>query len=352
MQKTLQDIAQAIGAELIGEPQLVITAVSPLDKAEKGHISFINDPKYISKLGQSQASAIIVTADVAEKVDKKLVDNFLVMADPYLGFAKAAQVFDTTPRPLPTVHPSATIADSVTLGDNVYIGPNAVLEANVVIGNNCVIESGVYVGENSSIGENSRVYANTVLYHGVTLGKDCIIHANVVIGSDGFGYAHDQGEWVKIPQVGGVVIGDSVEIGSHTAIDRGALEDTEIGKGVKLDNHIHVAHNVKIGDYTAIAGCTAIAGSANIGKYCTIAGRVSILGHLSICDKAHITATTFVNKSIKKPGAYSSGTTHQDNKDWQKSAIRFRQLDTMWRKMKQLESELLQLKKDRDTDNE
>lgn len=348
MQKTLQDIAQSIGAELKGEPQLVITAVSPLDTAEKNHISFINDPKYIAKIESSSASALIVTPEVAEKTS----GNLLIMADPYLGFARAAQIFDSTPKPHANISASASIDESATIGENVYIGPNVVIEAGVIIGNDCIIESGVYIGQNSNIGSNTRIYPNAVLYHGVTLGKDCIIHANVVIGSDGFGYAHDKGQWVKIPQVGGVVIGDEVEIGAHTAIDRGALENTSIGKGVKLDNHIHVAHNVTIGDYTAIAGCTAIAGSAKIGKYCTIAGRVSILGHLTICDKAHITATTFVNKSITKPGAYSSGTTHQDNKDWQKSAVRFRQLDTMWRKMKQLEKELLQLKQDRETDNE
>ena len=348
MQKTLQDIAQSIGAELIGEPQLVITAVSPLDKAEKGHISFINDPKYLSRLGDSNASAVIVTPEVAQQAS----GNFLVMPDPYLGFAKAAQIFDTSPKPISGIHASAVIADNVVLGEDIYIGPNVVIGANSSIGTGCIVESGVHIGENNDIGADCRIYSNTVLYHGVTLGKNCIIHANVVIGSDGFGYANDKGQWVKIPQVGGVIIGDDVEIGSHTAIDRGALEDTVIGKGVKLDNHIHVAHNVKIGDYTAIAGCTAIAGSANIGKYCTIAGRVSILGHLNVCDKAHITATTFVTKSITQPGAYSSGTTAQDNKDWQKNAIRFRQLDTMWRKMKQMEKDLLQLQKNRDTDNE
>ncbi|GAA4363778.1 UDP-3-O-(3-hydroxymyristoyl)glucosamine N-acyltransferase [Kangiella marina] len=348
MEKTLQELAQLIDAELQGEPQLTITAVLPLDKAKKNHISFINEPKYIARIDECKAGALIVTPDVAKEAE----GNFLVMANPYLGFAKAAQIFDTTPVPEPQIHASAVIADDALLGESVSIGPNVVIGTGVQIGDNVVIESGVSVGNNSIIGADSRIYPNTVLYHGVTLGRNCIIHANVVIGSDGFGYANDQGAWVKIPQVGGVAIGDDVEIGAHTAIDRGALEDTIIGKGVKLDNHIHVAHNVQIGDYTAVAGCTAIAGSAVIGKYCTIAGRVSILGHLSVCDKAHITATTFVNKSITKPGAYSSGTTFQDNKEWQKSAIRFRQLDSMWRKMKQLEKQMLQLNKDRDIDNE
>ncbi|AOE50354.1 UDP-3-O-(3-hydroxymyristoyl)glucosamine N-acyltransferase [Kangiella sediminilitoris] len=348
MQKTLQEIASAIGAELKGEPQLIITAVSPLDKAEKNHISFINQAKYASHAHSSQASALIVTPEIAEGLE----GNLLVMKDPYLGFAKVSQLFDSTPRPQPGIHPSAVVAEGVKLGDNVSIGANVVIAEGVVIKSGSMLEAGVYIGENCLIGENTRVYPNTVLYHGVTLGRDCIIHANVVIGSDGFGYANEKGQWVKIPQVGGVNIGDEVEIGAHTAIDRGAMADTEIGRGVKLDNHIHVAHNVKIGDYTAIAGCTAIAGSAVIGKHCTIAGRVSILGHLSICDNAHITATTFVNKSITKPGAYSSGTTYQDNKSWQKSAIRFRQLDDMWRKMKQIEKEMLQMKQNRDNDNE
>lgn len=348
MKKTLQELAELLDAELKGEPQLTITAVLPLDKAEKNHLSFINDPKYAARMHECKAGALIVTPELAEKAE----GNLLVMANPYLGFAKAAQIFDTTPCPAALIHPTAQIDDSAQIADNVYIGPNVVLEAGVKIEEYSVIESGVYIGQNCKVGAHTRIYPNTVLYHDVTLGQRCIIHANAVIGSDGFGYANDRGEWVKIPQVGGVSIGDDVEIGSHTAIDRGALDNTEIGQGVKLDNHIHVAHNVKIGDYTAIAGCTAIAGSAVIGKYCTIAGRVSILGHLTICDKAHITATTFVNKSITKPGAYSSGTTHQDNKEWQKSAIRFRQLDSMWRKMKQLEKELLQLKNNRDIEDE
>ncbi|AKE52527.1 UDP-3-O-(3-hydroxymyristoyl)glucosamine N-acyltransferase [Kangiella geojedonensis] len=348
MEKTLQELAQHLGAELQGEPQLTITAVLPLDKAEKNHISFVSDTKYLNRISECKAGALIVTPEVA----KEATGNLLVMANPYLGFAKAAQIFDTTPCPKAAIHPTAHIGDNVSLGKDVYIGPNVVIADDVTVGDYSVIEAGVYIGHSSVIGAHTRVYPNTVLYHDVTIGENCIIHANVVIGSDGFGYANDQGEWVKIPQVGGVTIGNNVEIGAHTAIDRGALEDTVIGNGVILDNHIHVAHNVIIGDFTAVAGCTAIAGSAVIGKYCTIAGRVSILGHLSICDKAHITATTFVNKSITKPGAYSSGTTHQDNKEWQKSAIRFRQLDSMWRKMKQLEKEVLQLKNDRDIEDE
>lgn len=348
MKKTLHDIAQAINAELKGEPQLVITAVSPLDKAKKNHISFINNSKYLSKAKESQAAALIVDANAAEQLD----GNVLIVKDPYLAFAKASQLFDSTPRPQPGIDASAIIGNEVQLADDIYVGPNVVIEKGVKVDTGAILGAGVYVGQDCVIGRNTRIYPNTVLYHDVAIGSDCIIHANVVIGSDGFGYANDNGQWVKIPQVGGVTIGNDVEIGAHTAIDRGALDNTEIGKGVILDNHIHVAHNVKIGDYTAIAGCTAIAGSAVIGKYCTIAGRASILGHLTVCDNTHITATTLVNKSITEPGAYSSGTTHQTNKAWQKSTVRFRQLDAMWRKMKQLEKELLQLKSNREKDNE
>lgn len=348
MQKTLQEIAELIGAELKGEPQLVITAVSPLNEAQKGELSFISDKKYLSHIESSKASALIVNPDIAEQ----LSGNLLVMKDPYLGYAKAAQIFDTTPRPPQGIASSAVIAETAQLGSNVTIDANAVIKDGAVIEDNAIIGAGVVIGENVNIGANTLIYPNTVIYHSVQIGQDCIIHANVVIGSDGFGYANDQGEWVKIPQVGSVIIGDSVEIGAHTAIDRGALKNTIIGTGVKLDNHIHIAHNVVIGDYTAVAGCTAIAGSTTIGKHCTIAGRVSIIGHLEVCDKAHITATTFVNKSITEPGAYSSGTTFQTNKEWHKSAVRFRQLDEMWRKLKQLEKELGQLKDSRDDNDE
>ncbi|MHC9511167.1 UDP-3-O-(3-hydroxymyristoyl)glucosamine N-acyltransferase [Kangiella sp. M94] len=348
MQKTLQEIAELIGAELKGEPQLVITAVSPLNKAQKGELSFISDKKYLDHVENSEASALIVDVAIAEHMN----GNLLVMKDPYLGYAKAAQIFDTTPRPVQGIASSSVISESATLGGNVTVDDNAVIKSGAVIGDNAIIGAGVVIGENANIGANTLIYPNTVIYHSVQIGQDCIIHANVVIGSDGFGYANDQGKWVKIPQVGSVVIGDSVEIGAHTAIDRGALENTIIGTGVKLDNHIHIAHNVVIGDYTAIAGCTAIAGSTTVGKHCTIAGRVSIIGHLEVCDKAHITATTFVNKSITEPGAYSSGTTFQTNKEWHKSAVRFRQLDEMWRKLKQLEKELGQLKDSRDDNDE
>ena len=294
MKKTLQELAQQLGAELQGEPQLTITAVLPLDKAEKDHISFLSDIKYLSKISECQAGALIVTPEVA----KETTGNLLVMANPYLGFAKAAQIFDITPCPKAAIHPTAQIGDDVSLGKDVYIGPNVVIADGVAVGDYSVIEAGTYVGQGSKIGAHSRVYPNTVLYHGVTLGENCIIHANVVIGSDGFGYANDQGEWVKIPQVGGVVIGNNVEIGAHTAIDRGALEDTVIGNGVILDNHIHVAHNVKIGDNCIIAGQVGFAGSSTIGNQVMIGGQAGVSGHLKIGNKVHIGGGSGVIRNI------------------------------------------------------
>lgn len=346
--KTLHELAQLLDAKLIGEPQCEITAVSPLNKAQKGAVSFISDPKYLEHLEDSHASALIVSPKVADSIS----GNLLVMDDPYLGYAKISQIFDSSPKPIVGIHQTASIDPTAIIAKNISIGAYAVIGAEVRVAENSIIEAGVVINPKASIGANSRIYPNAVLYHSVEIGKNCIIHANTVIGSDGFGYANDKGHWVKIPQVGSVIIKDNVEIGAHTAIDRGALENTVIGEGVIIDNHVHIAHNVTIGDFTAIAGCTAIAGSTNIGKYCTIAGRVSIIGHLDICDKAHLTATTFVNKSIKEPGAYSSGTTFQTNKDWHKSSIRYRHLDEMWRKMKQLEKELATLKKSRDDEHE
>lgn len=344
MNKTLHEISQHLSAELIGDPHCEISAVLPLDKADPGSISFVNDIKYLSQLSVSNAAAIIIAPQHQAEVSTKFYGNLLIVDDPYLAFAKVSQLFDSTPKPIPSVSNHSSIAANATIGKNVFIGDFVSIGENVSIGDNTIIEAGTVVSENAKIGKNCRICSNVSIYHAVQIGDNCIIHASAVIGSDGFGYANDKGDWVKIPQVGSVIIGNNVEIGAHTAIDRGALENTQIADGVILDNHIHIAHNVTIGQNTAIAGCTAIAGSSKIGAYCTIAGRVSIIGHLEIADKVHITACTLVNKSIKKSGAYSSGTTVQTNKDWQKSTIRFKQLDDMWRKLKAISKELAELK--------
>ncbi len=345
MKKTLQEIARFINAELIGQPQCEITAVLPLDKAHETSISFISDSKYLEQVSNTEAVAIIISQKATDVLQQNYSGSILIVPDAYLAFAKVAQLFDITPIPEPKISTKASVSKSALIGQNVFIGDFVSIAENVVIGDNSIIEAGTVIAENAKIGAGCRIYSNVSIYYGVEIGDNCIIHANAVIGSDGFGYANEQGSWVKIPQVGSVIIGDNVEIGAHTAIDRGAIENTVIANGVILDNHIHIAHNVTIGENTAIAGCTAIAGSTSIGSACTIAGRVSIIGHLEICDGVHITACTFVNKSITEPGAYSSGTTFQTNRDWQKSAVRFRQLDAMWRKLKSLTKDINDLKK-------
>ncbi|NVJ65125.1 MAG: UDP-3-O-(3-hydroxymyristoyl)glucosamine N-acyltransferase [Gammaproteobacteria bacterium] len=350
MSKTLRELASELDAKLIGEPQCEITAVLPLDRANASSISFINDAKYLDQIVGSNAAALIIKPSFESSIPESYQGALLIVDDPYLAFARVSQILDPSPVPKPTISTAANISDTAKLGKNIHIGDFVSIAEGVVIADNCIIEAGAVIGANSQIGENSRIYSNATLYHGVEIGERCIIHANAVIGSDGFGYANDKGSWVKIPQVGTVIIGNDVEIGAHTAIDRGALDNTVIGSGVILDNHIHIAHNVHIGENTAIAGCTAIAGSTKIGANCTIAGRVSIIGHLDICDGVHLTACTFVNKSISKPGAYSSATTFQTNKDWQKSAVRFRQLDDMWRKLKALSKEITELRS-KDTGN-
>lgn len=343
MKKNVQDIASIIGAKIIGEPQLEITAVLPLEHADNCSISFINDKKYLPLVASSDVAVIIVNDDFYETL-KGLNKTFLIVSEPYVAYAKVAQLFDSTPKPEPGIVESASVAKSALIGENVFIGSNVVIHENCKIGKNSIIHANTVIGEGAILGDNCLIYPSVSIYHDCQIGCGVIIHANSVIGADGFGYANEKGRWIKIPQVGRVVIGNNVEVGAHTAIDRGALSDTKIGNGVILDNHIHIAHNVEIGDHTAIAGCTAIAGSTKVGKYCTIAGRVSIIGHLTVCDNVHITACTFVNKSIKESGAYSSGTTFQSNKDWQKSAVRFRQLDSMWRQIKNLSKEIAALK--------
>ena len=243
MSKTLQELATGLEAKLIGEPQCVITAVLPLDKADTSSISFINDAKYIEQITGTDAAALIIKPAFESSIPKSYKGSLLIVDDPYLAFAKVAQLLDLSPVPQPTISAKASISDSAQLGENVHIGDFVSIGDGVSIGDNTIIETGAVIGLNCQIGSNSRIYPNVSLYHGVQVGANSIIHASAVIGSDGFGYANDKGSWVKIPQVGAVIIGDNVEIGAHTAIDRGALDNTVISDGVILDNHIHIAPN-------------------------------------------------------------------------------------------------------------
>lgn len=337
---TVAEIANIVGGRVIGDKEIEIQRVSPLDQATKDDVSFLSNPKFEQQLDTTQAGCVLLS----DSYTKQPSVTSVLCKDPYLAFALVAQALDKIPLPATHISPTATIHSSVVLGDNVKIAAGAVIEKNCQIGDNVCIGANSYLGEGGVIGDNSIVYANVSIYHGVHIGASCIVHSGVVIGCDGFGYANDAGQWVKIPQSGGVKIGDRVEIGANACIDRGALKDTIISSGVKIDNLCHIAHNVEVGENTAMAAFTGIAGSSKIGQSCTFSGRSSIIGHLDIAPGTHLTAGTLVNKSNETAGVFSSGTGAQDNKTWRKNVARFKQLDAMAKKLKVLEKQMSELK--------
>jgi UDP-3-O-[3-hydroxymyristoyl] glucosamine N-acyltransferase len=333
---TLAELAAITGGELYGDGETVITAVAAMDKAGEGDITFLSNSKYRKHLSECAASVVMV-----KDTERELcTTNVLVVNDPYLAYARVAQALDTTPKPAERVHSSAVIADNVILGENVSIGANAVIESGVTLGDNVSIGAGCFIGKNATIGADTRLWANVSIYHEVQLGESCLIQANTVIGSDGFGYANDKGEWVKIPQVGTVRIGNRVEIGAGTTIDRGALDDTVIEDNVIIDNQMQIAHNVHIGYGTAMAGGTIVAGSTKIGKYCIIGGGTVINGHIEIADGVTITGMGMVMRGIDEKGMYSSGIPLQPNKEWRKTAARVHRIDDMNKRLKAIEKKL------------
>ncbi len=331
---TLAEIAEKIGATLVAkDDQLLVSGIATLELAESDQISFLANPSYRKQLVDTQAAAVILHPDLQEESPVPV----LVMNNPYVGFARLSQLFNNLPEQPIAIHPSAVIAESAELGEGVSIAANVVIGESVQIGAGSRIGANSVISDHSIVGDNCLLHANVVMYHDVVIGNNCILHSGCVLGADGFGFAPDAGNWVKIAQLGGVRLGDDVEVGANTTIDRGALGHTQIGNGVKLDDQIMIAHNVVIGDCCAIAATSGIAGSTILGKNCTIAGGVGIAGHLELTDGVHITGMTLVSKSIKEPGAYSSGTAIMPAKEWRKSATRFRQLDDMARRLKTLE---------------
>lgn len=330
---TLAELADFLSAKYKGDPNCEVTRIAPLHEAKAGDLSFLNNTKYKKALSGTGASIVILAPNNVDACPT----NCIIMDNPYIGYAKASVLFDHTPAQAQGIHPSAIVADDVLLGENVRIGPHVVIESGASLADNVQIGAGCVIGERCSIGQDSRLWANVTLYYGVTIGQRAIVHSGVVIGSDGFGIAKDKGKWNKVFQLGGVVIGDDVEIGANTTIDRGALNDTQIGHGVKLDNQIQIAHNVQIGDNTAIAACAGIAGSVKIGNDCVLGGGVGVSGHIEITDNVAVTGMSMVTRSLMKEDVYSSGTGLLNNKNWRRSVVRFRQLDEMARKLKLLE---------------
>jgi UDP-3-O-[3-hydroxymyristoyl] glucosamine N-acyltransferase len=343
---TLKELAEKVGGRVIGDEDQLITGISTLQSADSTQISFLANPAYEKYLSGSKAAAVIITEDMMTNAPA----NVLIHKQPYLAYATLSHLWDAfsceslaaTESDAKTINiaDSAIVHETAVISQGVKINPGAVIQAGVVIGEGSVIGANCVVGVDSIIGKGTLLHAGVIIYHGVILGDACIIHSGVVVGSDGFGFAPHQGKWEKIAQLGGVIIGNQVEIGANSAIDRGALDNTVIEDGVKLDNQIQIAHNVHVGENTAIAACSAIAGSTTIGKNCVIGGASGIAGHLTITDNVHITAMTMVIKSLKEPGVYSSGTGVQPNAKWRKSIARLRQLDKMAARIKAIEKSI------------
>lgn len=332
---TLGEIATHIGAKLEGDSNLPITGIAPLQTASATEISFLHNTRYRKYLTTTAAAAVIISSADTQYCKR----DRLIVSDPYLGFAKAATLFCEQLDHPPGIHPTALIGEASQIDPTASIGPYCVIGKNVQIQKGVILTAHCVIGDGVSIDSDSYLYPHTTIYQGVKIGKQVIIHSGAVIGSDGFGLARENNQWVKIPHIGTVVIHDNVEVGASTTIDRGVLpnSNTVIEEGVKLDNQIQIGHNVQIGAHTAIAGCVAIAGSTKIGRYCMIGGGACIGGHLTISDRTIITGMGMITNSIDEPGVYSSGTGFQRQRDWQKSAVRFRQLDQMARKLRNLE---------------
>jgi UDP-3-O-[3-hydroxymyristoyl] glucosamine N-acyltransferase len=332
---TLAQIAQHINGQLVGDPDYTVTAVGTLTDAGPEQLSFLANTKYKKYLQSTRAGAVIVAAGVESDADIQLIQ----VDDPYVAYAKAASLLypevkpATGTHPTAWVHPQAEIATDVSIGANVTIEQGAVIAAGTSIGPGTVIEANVRVGQ------SCRIKANVTLCREVQIGDRVVIHPGVVIGADGFGIANDKGRWIKVPQVGRVVIGNDVEIGANTTIDRGAIDDTLIADGVKLDNQIQIGHNVRIGEHTVIAGCVGIAGSTHIGSHCAIGGGTGIAGHIEITDGVQLTGMSMVTKSITESGVYSSGIPIEPARQWHKNVIRYRQMDKLFARVEQLEKQ-------------
>lgn len=340
MSITVKQLSNELGLDCVGNIQMNIESVANISTATHSQLSFlVSDKKQIEPDHQLDC-AVITTSDLADKVNANAI---IISPDPQLSFVKAAPLILAEKAAVPFVDDSVIIPESVNLDSTATIAAGVVIEDGAVIGADARIGANTYIGSGSRIGNGTKIDANVTIYPGVKIGKSCNISSGAVIGSPGFGIVRDGDQWLRFPQLGRVIIHDNVDIGANCCIDRGALDDTEIGPGVKLDNLIQVAHNVTIGANTVIAACTGIAGSAKIGKNCLIGGRASIQGHITIADNVVITTCTFVNKSISKPGIYSASLSAQENSIWLKNHARLHRLDNLYRQFSKLEKQIKQI---------
>ena len=329
----LAELAEKLGLEFSGDGACPVAGVASLGSAGPTDLSFISDQKHAVQLADTGAAVVILSPDLAAGCPAAC----LISETPYLSYARASGLFANGPLDMQGVHASAVVSPEAEIHASASIGPNVVIEAGARIGPDVVVAAGVYIGQDSRLGAATRIYPNVVIYHDVHLGEHCVVHAQAVLGADGFGFAPGPDGWEKIYQLGGVRIGDRVEIGASTTVDRGTLDHTVIEDGAIIDNLVQIAHNCRIGKNTAIAGCAGLAGSSIIGDNCTLSGGVGVVGHLEICDNVHVTGMSMVTKSITEPGSYSSGTPLSATRDWKRNAVRFSQLESIQKRLAGLE---------------
>ncbi len=337
---SLATLAERFALELRGDGAVDIRGVATLANAQPSELGFLANPRYRNELATCNAAAVVLRASDADA----FAGPVLIADDPYVAFAKIAALYEHAPTPAPGVHPSAIVAANAQIAASASIGAFCVIEGGARVDAGAIIGPHCHIGAECAVGAKSRLVARVTLVTRVRVGRRVLIHPGAVLGADGFGLAFDRGAsdhgaWIKVPQLGGVVVGDDCEIGANTTIDRGALGDTVLEDDVRLDNQIQIAHNVRIGAHTAMAGCSAVAGSAKIGRYCLIGGGAGVLGHLEIADRVTITSMALVTHSIHVPGEYSSGTPIQDNRAWRRNAARFKHLDELTRRLQALEKE-------------
>ncbi|MDB5959609.1 MAG: UDP-3-O-(3-hydroxymyristoyl) glucosamine N-acyltransferase [Massilia sp.] len=340
-------LVERFGGQLVGDANLEVNGIAPLAAAGAGDISFLSNSKMRAQAAACGAAAMIVAPADDAAVAAGFTGARIVTPNPYVYFARAAQYFEslTAHVPAPGIHPSAVVAADAVIDPSAHIGPHVTVEEGAVVHAGAVIDAGCFIGRGAVIGEGTHLFANVTFHARCQIGKRGILHSGAVIGSDGFGFANEGGVYIKIPQTGRVMIGDDVDIGANTSIDRGALADTVIEDGVKLDNQIQIGHNCRIGAHTAMAGCVGVAGSAIIGKYCTFGGAAMVLGHLTIADRVHISSGSMVSRSILEPGQYTGFYPLAKNADWEKTAAIVRNLDTMRDKIRALEKTIKTLTK-------
>ena len=339
MSTRLADLVERLGGHLKGDGSICVAGIAPLADATPSQISFLSNAKFRAQATSCHAAALILAPADDAAIGPVYTGARIVTDNPYAYFARAAQLFAALSAPprRPGIHPHASIDPAASIAPTAVIGAHVTVEADAVIEDGTVIDAGCFIGQGARIGAGTHLHPNVTFESACRIGRNGIVHAGAVIGADGFGFANEGGAWIKIPQTGGVSIGDDVEIGANTCIDRGALTDTVIEDGVKLDNQIQIGHNCHIGAHTAMAGCVGVAGSARIGKYCTFGGAAMVLGHLTIADHVHISSASMVSRSIHEPGQYTGFFPLSKNADWEKSAAIVRNLASMREKIRDLE---------------